>query len=155
MDSLFRINHTDPWVGGDAHRTSRVINFQNTRTSGNAIHGRAQDEVDRTAAGGAATAAAATGGDDSSGDGNVIVAQLTGGVEYARPLSTGGKPYFLMGTVMRSHGAVFSSHSSSAGVVLVIVGCRLTCLPMSCTVRVQGKHRSPVLAAQTLPWPLL
>lgn len=96
MDSLFRINHTDPWVGGDAHRTSRVINFQNTRTSGNAIHGRAQDEVDRTAAGGAATAAAATGGDDSSGDGNVIVAQLTGGVEYARPLSTGGKPYFPM-----------------------------------------------------------
>ena len=28
LDSLFRINHTDPWVGGDAHRTSRTINLQ-------------------------------------------------------------------------------------------------------------------------------
>lgn len=28
VDSLFRISHTDPWVGGDAHRTSRTINFQ-------------------------------------------------------------------------------------------------------------------------------
>lgn len=85
MDSLFRINHTDPWVGGDAHRTSRTINFQNTRTSGNAIHGRAQDEVDRAADGGPAAADA----EDPAGDGNVIVARLTGGVEYARPLATG------------------------------------------------------------------
>jgi hypothetical protein len=28
LDSLFRINHTDPWVGGDVHRTSRTINIQ-------------------------------------------------------------------------------------------------------------------------------
>ena len=28
VDSLFRISHTDPWVGGDVHRTSRTINFQ-------------------------------------------------------------------------------------------------------------------------------
>ena len=28
LDSLFRINHTDPWVGGDVHRTSRTINLQ-------------------------------------------------------------------------------------------------------------------------------
>ena len=88
MDSLFRINHTDPWVGGDAHRTSRTINFQNTRTSGNAIHGRVQDEVERPAAGGPAAA----GSDDSAGDSNVIVTRLTGGVEYARPLATGQSP---------------------------------------------------------------
>lgn len=28
VDSLFRISHTDPWVRGDSHRTSRTINFQ-------------------------------------------------------------------------------------------------------------------------------
>ena len=28
VDSLFRISHTDPWVGGDVHRTSRTVNFQ-------------------------------------------------------------------------------------------------------------------------------
>ena len=84
IDSLFRINHTDPWVGGDAHRTSRTINFQNTRTSGNAVHGRAQDEVDRPPGGAAPPA-----GEEPGADGNVIVARLTRGVEYARPLATG------------------------------------------------------------------
>ena len=33
LDSLFRINHTDPWVGGDAHRTSRTINLQASRAT--------------------------------------------------------------------------------------------------------------------------
>lgn len=44
-DSLFRINHSDPWVGGDQHRTGRNIYLQNMRTSGNAIHGKAVDDV--------------------------------------------------------------------------------------------------------------
>lgn len=47
MDSLFRINHTDPWVGGDPSRTSRTISLQNTRASGAAIHGRASDDPGR------------------------------------------------------------------------------------------------------------
>ena len=27
-DAMFRIQHTDPWVRGDAHRTSRTITVQ-------------------------------------------------------------------------------------------------------------------------------
>ena len=53
VDSTFRVTHTDPWVRGDAYRTSRTTSLQNTKTSAAAIHGRAQDEVE-AAAGGAA-----------------------------------------------------------------------------------------------------
>lgn len=74
LDKLFRINHTDPWVRGDPYRTSRTISLQNSRTSGNPVHGRAPDDV---------------GGSGGSGDGNVILAKTTGGVEYGRPLATG------------------------------------------------------------------
>ena len=35
LDSTFRISHTDPWVNGDANRTSRTISLQNNRISGN------------------------------------------------------------------------------------------------------------------------
>ena len=28
VDSLFRVNHTDPWVKGDPYRTSRTISLQ-------------------------------------------------------------------------------------------------------------------------------
>jgi outer membrane protein insertion porin family len=80
VDSLFRVSHTDPWLQGDPHRTSRTINFQNTRTSGNAIHGRAQDEVERDGA-----------ADDSGPDSNVVVARLMGAVEYGRPLASGAQ----------------------------------------------------------------
>jgi hypothetical protein len=134
VDSLFRISHTDPWVGGDVHRTSRTINFQvpfpgacsvaslrhtvsllceyalqmrglmpsqatqldtpmhvtsrspgavqNTRSSGNAIHGRVPDEP------GQRPEVSADGGGDAPPDGNVIVARLLGGVEYGRPLTS-------------------------------------------------------------------
>jgi hypothetical protein len=51
VDSLFRINHTDPWVGGDPFRTSRTISLQNTRASGAAVHGRASDDPGRAAGG--------------------------------------------------------------------------------------------------------
>lgn len=43
VDSLFRINYVDPWVRSDPHRTSRSITLQNTRSSGNTIHGRPLD----------------------------------------------------------------------------------------------------------------
>ena len=49
VDGLFRINHTDPWVKGDPYRTSRTISIQNTRQSGNAVHGRAPDDFVRQA----------------------------------------------------------------------------------------------------------
>ncbi len=79
VDSLYRLVHTDPWVGGDAYRTSRTVSIQNTRTSGNAIHSKAHDDG---AAGGAAT-------EEAAGEGNVVVARMIGGVEYGRPLATG------------------------------------------------------------------
>ena len=81
VDSLFRINHTDPWVRGDPYRTSRTINFQNTRSSGNAIHGKAHDDAERGA--GAV--------EDSGPETNVIVGRLMAGLEYARPLATGAQ----------------------------------------------------------------
>ena len=40
-----RVNHTDPWLRHDPFRTSRSVGFQTTRSSGNAIHGRAADDV--------------------------------------------------------------------------------------------------------------
>lgn len=79
VDSLYRLVHTDPWVGGDAYRTSRTVSIQNTRTSGNAIHSKAQDD-------GVAVGAAQ---EEATGDGNVVVARMIGGVEYGRPLATG------------------------------------------------------------------
>eukprot|EP00258_Populus_trichocarpa_P038018 XP_024454037.1 outer envelope protein 80, chloroplastic isoform X1 [Populus trichocarpa] len=39
IDSIFRINYTDPWIEGDDKRTSRTIMVQNSRTPGNLVHG--------------------------------------------------------------------------------------------------------------------
>ena len=49
---MYRIQHTDPWVRGDAHRTSRTTIIQNDKTSAQNIHGRAPDDVEVVAAGG-------------------------------------------------------------------------------------------------------
>ncbi|BDA46032.1 Outer envelope protein 80, chloroplastic [Coccomyxa sp. Obi] len=78
VDSLFRVNHTDPWVKGDPYRTSRTISLQNTRTSGNPVHGRAPDDCVRPGS-----------EEEASPEGSVVVARLMGGVEYGRPLATG------------------------------------------------------------------
>ncbi len=78
VDSLFRVNHTDPWVKGDPYRTSRTISLQNTRTSGNPVHGRAPDDCARPGS-----------DEEASPEGSVVVARLMGGVEYGRPLATG------------------------------------------------------------------
>lgn len=43
-DSTFRISHTDPWVRGDAFRTSRTICAQNTKVSVAPVHARAADD---------------------------------------------------------------------------------------------------------------
>ncbi|KAK4608360.1 hypothetical protein RGQ29_001964 [Quercus rubra] len=39
IDSIFRINYTDPWIEGDDKRTSRTIMVQNSRTPGTLVHG--------------------------------------------------------------------------------------------------------------------
>ena len=61
---------------------------QNTRTSGNAVHGRIQDEVDKPAGG---DGAAPAGASDASQEGNINVARLMGSVEYGRPLAQGAR----------------------------------------------------------------
>lgn len=38
LETLFRLHHSDPWVGTDKHRTGRTISLQNTRTVGNHVH---------------------------------------------------------------------------------------------------------------------
>merc|ERR1719375_852306 len=91
-DSLFRINHSDPWVGGDKHRTGRNIYLQNMRTSGNAIHGKAVDEVggDASKSIGFDTpdpSSAVSGSGDQDG-GGILIGKLLSGIEYSRPLST-------------------------------------------------------------------
>ncbi|KAI7843074.1 hypothetical protein COHA_003245 [Chlorella ohadii] len=72
-DAMFRVQHTDPWVRGDAHRTSRTITVQNDKSSSAPIHGRAQDDVEH--ADGAA-----------AGSDNVFVSRKLANVEYGRPL---------------------------------------------------------------------
>lgn len=39
IDKLFKIQHTDPWIMNDKHRTSRTTSMMNTRMSGNPIYG--------------------------------------------------------------------------------------------------------------------
>jgi outer membrane protein insertion porin family len=53
LDSTFRVAHTDPWVRGDAWRTSRTVSAQSTKTSAAPIHGRAADEAGEPGAAGA------------------------------------------------------------------------------------------------------
>lgn len=43
-DLTYRIAHTDPWVRGDAYRTSRTISADYGKTSTAAIHGIAPDD---------------------------------------------------------------------------------------------------------------
>ncbi|KAI4382135.1 hypothetical protein MLD38_008135 [Melastoma candidum] len=38
IDSIFRVNYTDPWIEGDDKRTSRTIMIPNSRTPGTNIH---------------------------------------------------------------------------------------------------------------------
>ena len=75
-DSTFRIAHTDPWVRGDAYRTSRSVSAQNTKTSIAPIHGRVLDEQVQA--------------EDMEGPGDgVYVSRTTASIEYGRPLGTG------------------------------------------------------------------
>ncbi|CAI9106536.1 OLC1v1005718C1 [Oldenlandia corymbosa var. corymbosa] len=62
IDSIFKINHADPWIEGDDKRTLRSIIIQNSRTPGTLVHGTQPD------------------------NGNFTVGRLTAGIEYGRPI---------------------------------------------------------------------
>eukprot|EP00898_Chlorokybus_atmophyticus_P006689 jgi/Chlat1/7020/Chrsp56S06695 len=38
LDSAYKVNYTDPWVEGDAYRTSRSMYIQNTQRPGTTVH---------------------------------------------------------------------------------------------------------------------
>lgn len=65
IDSIFRLNYTDPWIEGDDKRTSRTIMVQNSRTPGTLTHGTGQNQSDH---------------------GSVTISRITAGIEYSRPL---------------------------------------------------------------------
>ncbi|CAN0902108.1 Outer envelope protein 80, chloroplastic [Linum grandiflorum] len=62
VDSIFRMNYTDPWIQGDDKRTSRTIMVQNSRTPGNLVHG------------------------NQSGGSSLTIGRVTTGLEFSRPL---------------------------------------------------------------------
>ncbi|KAL5981960.1 Outer envelope protein 80, chloroplastic [Asimina triloba] len=64
IDSIFRINYTDPWIEGDDKRTSRTIMVQNSRTPGTLVHGN----------------------DRNAPDGNITIDRITAGIEYNQPI---------------------------------------------------------------------
>ncbi|KAG9448439.1 hypothetical protein H6P81_008404 [Aristolochia fimbriata] len=63
IDSIFRINYTDPWIEGDDKRTSRSLMVQNSRTPGMLVHGT------------------------QTGQGTVTISRVMAGIEYNRPLT--------------------------------------------------------------------
>ncbi|CAL9078421.1 unnamed protein product [Musa textilis] len=62
IDSIFRINYTDPWINADNKRTSRTIMVQNSRTPGTLVHGNNQSD-----------------------HGGLTIGRVTAGIEYSRP----------------------------------------------------------------------
>ncbi|KAK9941218.1 hypothetical protein M0R45_017836 [Rubus argutus] len=62
IDSLFRINYSDPWISGDDMRTSRTIMVQNSRTPGTLIHG---NQLDGT---------------------NLTIGRILAGIDFSRPI---------------------------------------------------------------------
>ncbi|VFQ95541.1 unnamed protein product [Cuscuta campestris] len=61
IDSIYRINYTDPWIEGDDKRTSRSIMVQNSRAPGTLVHGNQPDHSSLT------------------------IGRVTAGIEYSRP----------------------------------------------------------------------
>ncbi|OWM69200.1 hypothetical protein CDL15_Pgr025387 [Punica granatum] len=62
IDSIFRINYTDPWIEGDDKRTSRTIMVQNSTTPGSLVHGNQPD------------------------DSSLTIGRVTAGMEFSRPI---------------------------------------------------------------------
>ncbi|XP_052203740.1 outer envelope protein 80, chloroplastic [Diospyros lotus] len=61
IDSIFRINYTDPWIEGDDKRTSRSVMIQNSRMPGTLVHGNQPDNSSLT------------------------ISRVTAGIEFSRP----------------------------------------------------------------------
>lgn len=61
IDSIFRVNYTDPWIEGDDKRTSRSIMIQNSRTPGTLVHGSQPEQS------------------------NLTIGRVTAGIEFSRP----------------------------------------------------------------------
>ncbi|WJZ88589.1 hypothetical protein VitviT2T_007871 [Vitis vinifera] len=61
VDSIFRINYTDPWIEGDDKRTSRSIMIQNSRTPGILVHG------------------------GQPANSSLTIGRVTAGIEFSRP----------------------------------------------------------------------
>lgn len=61
IDSIFKVNYTDPWIEGDDKRTSRSIMIQNSRTPGTLVHGSQPDNS------------------------NLTIGRVTAGIEFSRP----------------------------------------------------------------------
>ncbi|KAI3822874.1 hypothetical protein L1987_10473 [Smallanthus sonchifolius] len=64
IDSIFRINYTDPWIEGDDKRTSRTIMIQNSRTPGTLVHGPHGNQPNNS---------------------SPTIGRITAGIEYSRP----------------------------------------------------------------------
>ncbi|KAJ0714147.1 putative bacterial surface antigen (D15), POTRA domain, surface antigen D15 [Helianthus annuus] len=64
IDSIFRINYTDPWIEGDDKRTSRTIMIQNSRTPGTLVHGPHGSQPNNS---------------------SPTITRVTSGIEYSRP----------------------------------------------------------------------
>ncbi|RXI03907.1 hypothetical protein DVH24_038181 [Malus domestica] len=62
IDSIFRINYSDPWIAGDDKRTSRTIMVQNSTTPGTLIHG------------------------NQLNGSNLTIGRVTAGIEFSRPI---------------------------------------------------------------------
>eukprot|EP00899_Mesostigma_viride_P019528 jgi/Mesvir1/27577/Mv07321-RA.2 len=80
LDSTFRINFTDPWVGDDAYRTQRTIYLQNTRTPGTLVHGPGKPATSSNGREGAANGAGANAP-------VLTVARMMAGVDYSRAVA--------------------------------------------------------------------
>uniref|UniRef100_A0A1D1ZB19 Outer envelope protein 80, chloroplastic n=1 Tax=Anthurium amnicola TaxID=1678845 RepID=A0A1D1ZB19_9ARAE len=63
VDSIIRMNYTDPWIEGDDKRTSRSMMIQTSTTPGTLVHGNGQSD-----------------------HGNVTIGRATAGIEFSRPL---------------------------------------------------------------------
>ncbi|KAK4787965.1 hypothetical protein SAY86_019284 [Trapa natans] len=62
IDSIFRVNYTDPWIEGDDKRTSRTIMVQNSTTPGSLVHG------------------------NQPGGSGFTIGKVTAGIEFSRPI---------------------------------------------------------------------
>ncbi|GAB4822487.1 hypothetical protein N2152v2_009533 [Parachlorella kessleri] len=97
-DLTVRVAHTDPWVRGDAYRTSRTISADYSKASTAVIHGRAPDDELAGAGGAGGGAGGGSGGGPAGrtpGPGPtgpadaVFVQRKVGKVEWGRPLGPG------------------------------------------------------------------